>query len=277
MGRVALRACAVVGCFVMGTASMGRACEPCRLGASYVQLCENECAARGFTTVLTVSGGVNQEGAPEETWLSEGDAEFKKSHARAWDVALFAVVNHSTPSGDYYDGCGAGQGFGGDLLIAVGRRAAVRLSASRAGVEWEDPLKFESTTPGVRILTADASLSALRFSLSGFFHHPLQSPDLPSMLYGYVGFGMIRHQLEVEVLLEDTSSGQTSREKGDDVLNEFMLTAGGGVTFAFSPRVGVDVGVGLDLFSHKIDSEYYVNATSGGIIFDLKAGVVLFL
>ncbi|MFO7654141.1 MAG: hypothetical protein R6X25_10000 [Candidatus Krumholzibacteriia bacterium] len=217
----------------------------------------------------------DHEAAPAggTVWLSESDAAYRSARASEWPLALRLAGNYSFPFGDYYEGVESGIGYEGDALIAVSRKIAVRLSASRSGADFELD-RFTSQD-----VAFDLSLAVWRFSAAAQVLAPLSRSGGGSFAHLYGGLGLAVHRLALDVTVNDPVPGVIYPESASDTETKFMTTFGGGLVSMLSSRVGVDLGAEVDMIwlgSENGDYGYYQTAQTAWLV-DVKVGLVYFL
>ncbi|MEW5993761.1 MAG: hypothetical protein AB1744_05115 [Candidatus Zixiibacteriota bacterium] len=197
---------------------------------------------------------------------------------RLWDIGLRLAGNYSVPSGRYYKYVGEGVGYEGDLLVSLSRRISLRLGLSRSGMEYlvtREDIRLDSTERG----TVELDLSALRIFLAGQVDLRADRPSHSRTFY-YIwgGVGLITHRTEATAILVDSVTDEILVLSGSTQHTRFLNCLGLSVVHMLSDKVGLDVGLGLDVVygSRVPDSKWYelfIN-TVYSFVFDVKIGII---
>ena len=209
---------------------------------------------------------------PEKTrWKSEIDPEFQKARAKPWNVAINLGAGFSVPIGKYYEGIDPGLGTGGDFLIAVNREYSIRLSISNAGLKLGEEFQFVSIDPEVVILSQNNDFNSWRFL--GGVQYTMYYDNMEWYLYS--SLGAVKHTFAIEV---NTNQGLV---EGDYSETKFMTSLGFGGIAHFSPKVGFNFGMNLDVIyvgstNNSNNYSLYGNVQTA-IILDFKGSLIYFL
>ncbi len=206
--------------------------------------------------------------APEtraDTWDSfetpTGEPGRKK---KPFELAFRVGTNVSNPLGDWFYATNPGVGFGGELIIAVDRNMAARLTISQSGISHD----INELLPNVTVLDDNLSFHVWRYFVSvQTFNWPRWRGNGRTMYYAFVGIGAVGHSLTGAAWVVDQEDYLWEfRGTGESEL-KFATTYGGGLVHMMSRTIGLEVDAVLDMVHGGRNS-------SDGYLFDLRVGLV---
>lgn len=217
--------------------------------------------------------------AVEETsFKTQTEVPGRKKHP--FGVAFRTGMNFSIPSGEWYEGTRSGLGFGGDMLVTVGRKLALRGMISRSGARHNPDEMFG----GWQILKDDLSWNVWRYFISlQYYNWPRWREDGRTMYYVFSGIGGVSHSLSGTAVVGDpvgdiwlfSGTGQSE--------TKFATTVGGGLVAMVSRTVGLELGAVVDIVfvgrTNNPDYDYgpYASDVVTAGLIDLRLGVVFLI
>ncbi len=212
-----------------------------------------------------------------ETWLTkrERKRDAPLTHRRLWDIGFRLGSNFSSPTGAFYEGITSGVGFGGDVIIPITHELALRGTASRSGMKWDDNFGFFSFDPNLTIISQDNSFTATRISATAEYYFYSHNGVFPPKIVGffYSGLGAIVHNASSSISVLDNTTNIVTSSSFTDSFTKLIAVTGVGGDFMFSPSFGLEVAGNLDIVvlgSQGSSTPQYA------YVIDLRFGVVTF-
>ncbi len=184
-------------------------------------------------------------------------------------------INVRHTSDAWYEGNTSSMDFGGDLVIAVSRKMALRLTISKAGTSYDS----RELLTGVNVIKTDLLSHVWRYFFSvQAYDWPRWREDGRSMHYGYIGAGAVRHSLTGTALTINNEGGVGVYSASGRSQSRFAATGGCGLVQMVAPKIGFEVGAVLDVVFVGEDNYTYVSSGSPEVrafLFGLRVGLVL--
>lgn len=202
--------------------------------------------------------------APEDD-SSRSDSEAEGSF-RPFRLGLRLSGNFSQPMGGWYSAAKEGVGYDLDLVLALDRHVAIRLSYSKSGVEHDAVDLFGEYEPFLDELDWDVSRY---FASLQLFHWPQWREDGQEIYYAYTGVGAVSHRL-------------TGHAVAYDYVNDEYFETRGELPTETSVAINVGAGFGLLIAgpvvaecAAELDVVFAGNGSDGGMAYlaDIKLGL----
>ena len=213
----------------------------------------------------------SQSAEPSTEQTSSRASASKTSHY-PYQIAFRLEGNFGLPAAEWYEGTKSGIGFGGAITVSVARKVAVRLSASKAGLEADASALLE----GMHLIEDDLNFTVTRFFFCAeYYDWPRWRTDGKAMYYVYTGLGAVSHKLTGSALAVDYYTDELWYFYGTGKTEtKFATTLGAGGVLFPARQVGFDFGASLD-YVFVGGGEYGTAVT--GVIIDFKVGLMLLL
>jgi hypothetical protein len=190
-----------------------------------------------------------------------------KSVKLPWNTAIQLGPIFCFPASGYYKGLKRGTGYEGNLHYAIDKDNVMRFSISSVNLPIGDDYRLISTDLDIRILNQKTTFNATRYILGGgsFEYFNKKQPNL-NMYYGFFGFGVIRHRMEMNATVEQISTGTIEEISGSTKESKFMLAGAIGGMIAISKNIALNAAFDYDMiFLGKGNGRAY--------LFDIKVGL----